>query len=150
MTHPGVGVPTSPGIPPFEHAAQQAIHAARMRVESFTRPRPILTPEEREDALKRADEGETCRFCAAFHAGASTPACPRLATFELNGDGQVIKGSFWPEGVSDAAVELDGEGKVRAVTFHKHDEWDTSQIVRAADAAEEDGDTDLEQAETSQ
>lgn len=139
MTHPGVGVPTSPGIPPFEHAARQAIDAARARVEGFTRPRPILTPAEREDALKRADEGETCRFCAAFHAGASTPACPRLATFELNGDGQVIKGSFWPEGVSDAAVELDGEGAVRAVTFHKHDEWDTSQIVRAADAAEEDG-----------
>ena len=125
MTHPGVGVPTSPGIPTFEHVAQQAIHAARARVEAFTRPRPPLTPEEREDALKRADEGETCRFCAGFHHGASTPACPRLATFELNGDGAVIKGSFWPEGVSDAAVELDGEGAVRAVTFHKHDEWDT-------------------------
>ena len=139
MTHPGVGVPTSSGTPIFEDVARQAIHQARARVESFNRPRPVLTPEEREDALKRADEGETCRFCASFHAGASTPACPRLATFELNGDGQVIKGSFWPEGVSDSAVELDGEGAVRAVTFHKHDEWDTSQIVRAADAAEEDG-----------
>ena len=141
MTHPGVGVPTSPGIPPFEHAARQAIDAARARVEGFTRPRPVLTPQEREEALKRIDEGGkdgTCLFCGALHHGASTPACPRLATFELNGDGQVIKGSFWPEGVSDAAVELDGGGTVRAVTFHKHDEWDTSQIVRAADAAEED------------
>ena len=106
-------------------------------MEGFSRPRPVLTPEEREDALKRAEDGETCRFCGAFHHGASTPACPRLATFELNGDGQVVKGSFWPEGVSDAAVELDGEGAVRAVTFHQHSEYDTSQIVRAADAAEE-------------
>jgi len=135
VTHPGV--PTSPGVPVFEHAAQEAIRQARSRVEAFTRPRPILTPEEREDALKRAEEGETCRFCAGFHPGASTPACPRLATFELNGDGQVVKGSFWPEGITDAAVELDGEGAVRAVTFHRNDQWDTSQIVRAADAAEE-------------
>ena len=142
MTHPGVGVPTSPGIPPCEQAAQSAIAAARMRVEGFSRPRPVLTPEEREEALKRADE--TCRYCAAFHPGASTPACPRLATFEVNGDGMVIKGSFWPEGVSDAAVELDGEGAVRVVTFHKHDEWDTSQIVRVADAAEEEDSTEAE------
>ena len=102
-----------------------------------------LTPEQREEALKRIDAGGkdgTCLFCGGLHHGASTPACPRLATFELNGDGQVIKGSFWPEGVSDAAVELDGEGAVRAVTFHQHDEWDTSQIVRAADAAEEEPD----------
>jgi len=138
LTHPGVGVPTSPGIPPFEHAAQQAIAAARSRVEAFTRPRPILTPEEREDALKRAEKGETCLFCGGFHHGASTPACPRLATFELNGDGAVIKGSFWPEGVSDAAVELDGEGAVRAVTFHRHDEWNTEKVVSVADAAEDD------------
>jgi hypothetical protein len=136
VTHPGV--PTSPGIPPFEQAAQSAIAQARARVEGFTRPRPILTPEEREDALKAVDGKETCLFCGALHHGASTPACPRLATFELNGDGAVIKGSFWPEGVSDAAVELDGEGKVRAVTFHRHDEYDTSQIMRAADAAEGD------------
>jgi hypothetical protein len=142
MTHPGVGVPTSPGVPPFEHAAQQAIAAARSRVEAFTRPRPPLTPQEREDALKAAEDGGTCRFCASFHPGASTPACPRLATFELNGDGTVIRGSFWPEGVTDAAVELDGEGNVRAVTFHQHSEFDTSQIVRAADAAEVDGGED--------
>ena len=138
MTHPGVGVPTSSGTPIFEDVARQAIHQARARVEAFSRPRPILTPEEREDALKRAGEGETCLFCGGFHHGASTPACPRLATFELNGDGAVIKGSFWPEGVSDAAVELDGEGAVRAVTFHRHDEYDTSQIVSVADAAEDD------------
>ena len=114
-----------------------------MRVEGFRPPRPPLTPEQREEALKRIDAGGkdgTCLFCGGLHHGASTPACPRLATFELNGDGQVIKGSFWPEGVSDAAVELDGEGAVRAVTFHQHDEWDTSQIVRAADAAEEEPD----------
>jgi hypothetical protein len=90
------------------------------------------------EALKAVDGKETCLFCGALHHGASTPTCPRLATFELNGDGQVVKGSFWPEGVSDAAVELDGDGKVRAVTFHRHDEWNTSQIMRAADAAEED------------
>ena len=111
-----------------------------MRVEGFSRPRPVLTAEERKEALEAVDGKETCLFCGALHHGASTPACPRLATFELNGDGQVVKGSFWPEGVSDAACELDGEGAVRAVTFHQHSEYDTSQIVRAADAAEEDDD----------
>ena len=136
MTNPGV--PTSPGVPLFEHVAQQAIHAARSRVDALTMPRrPVLTPEERKEALEAA-ETSACRFCAGLHPGASTPACPRLATFELNGDGQVVKGSFWPEGVTDAAVELDGEGQVRAVTFHQHTEWPTDQIVRAADAAEED------------
>lgn len=138
MTHPGVGVPTSPGTPIFDDVARSAIAAARARVEGFTRPRPPLTPEQRDEALKAAEDGAACRFCAGLHPGASTPACPRLATFEVNGDGMVIKGSFWPEGVSDAAVELDGEGAVRAATFHRHDEWNTEKVVSVADAAEED------------
>lgn len=141
MTHPGPGVPTSPGLPPFEQAAQSAIAAARARLAGFTRPRPTLTPQERKEALERIDGGGkdgTCLFCGGLHHGASTPACPRLATFKLNGDGQVTEGSFWPEGITDAACELDGGGTVRAVTFHRNDQWDTSQIVRAADAAEED------------
>lgn len=141
MTHPGPGVPTSPGAPPFEQAAQSAIAAARARLEGFTRPRPALTPQEREEALEAVDGKETCLFCGGLHHGASTPACPRLATFKLNGDGQVAEGSFWPEGITDAACELDGQGQVRAVTFHRNDQWDTTQIVRAADAAEEDDST---------
>jgi len=144
VTHPGVGVPTSPGTPIFDQVAQSAIAQARARMEGFTRPRPPLTPDQRKEALEAAEEGAACKFCAGLHAGASTPACPRLATFELNGDGQVIKGAFWPEGVSDSAVELDGEGAVRAVTFHKHDEWDTEKVVSVADAAEED-DAEAEQ-----
>lgn len=141
MTHPGV--PASPGFPPLEHAAQSAIRAAQDRLGVLTRgnPFPQLPKEEREKALEEA--GETaCSFCASWHPGASTAACPRLATFELNGDGKVVKGSFWPSGVTDSAVELDGDGKVRAVTHHKSDQWDTSLVLRVQDAAEEDGEED--------
>ena len=138
MTTPGV--PSSPGFPPLEHAAQAAIRAAQDRLGVLTRPRgpypPRLSAEEREEALKAAAT-DTCLFCAALHEGASTPACPRLATFKLNGDGKVIEGSFWPDLVSDTATELDEAGNVRAVTHAEHRGWDTSRVVRVSDAAED-------------
>lgn len=81
--------------------------------------------------------GITTHNCASFHPGASTPACPRLATFELNGDGKVIKGSFWPDGATEDAIETDGEGKVRTVTHHRSSSWDTSRVVAVADVAED-------------
>lgn len=136
MTTPGV--PASPGFPPLEHAAQAALHAAQQRLDAFTGRRPAfpMPREEREEALKDAAQ-TACLFCSSFHPGASTPACPRLATFELNGDGKVVKGSFWPDGATESAIETDGEGKVRAITHHRSSSWDTSRVVAVADMAED-------------
>lgn len=136
MTAPGV--PASPGFPPLEHAAQAALHAAQQRLDAFTGRRPAfpMPREEREEALKDAAQS-ACLFCASWHPGASTPACPRLATFELNGDGKVVKGSFWPDKTSEAAIETNAEGKVVAVTWHEHRGWDDSKVVPVADIAED-------------
>jgi hypothetical protein len=52
---------------------------------------PALSPQERAEA----EQAERCVYCAGIHAGMSTPACPRLASFELDGDGKVKAGTFW-------------------------------------------------------
>lgn len=133
------GVPRSPGVPLFEQDARDALRAAQERIGIFTGkglpPFPPVPREEREEAL--ADAGNTaCRFCAGFHAGASTPACPRLATFKLNGDLQVIEGSFWPDGISEYAVETGPDGAVTTIV-KAASQWDTAKVVAVADMAEE-------------
>ena len=138
MTHPGV--PTSPGFPALEGTAQQAIQMARSRLDVLTRakfPLPVktLSDEEKAEALKSAKD-DACRFCSGLHAGASTAACPRLATFKLNGDHEVVEGSYWPEGVIDSAIEMNGAGEVVTVTFHEHRGYNTSRIVFIEEIAE--------------
>src|SRR5262249_26448448 len=137
MTHPGR---TSPGFPPLEHTAQSAIAAARSRVDALTGRAPgfpVLSPEERKEALEAAGNGGAGTFCASLHAGASTAACPRLATFELNGDGKVVKGSFFADGVIHEEVITDADGKIVQRTTTCHSDWDTSKVLAVADAAEE-------------
>jgi hypothetical protein len=107
-------------------AAGVALTAARTRLESngrhaappaYPRPEPMrLTAEQREEALKTITEGGACRLCAGIHAG-SDLACPRLASFELDGDGNIRTGAFWADG-----------------------SWDRSQVISAADIAEDDDD----------
>ena len=138
MTNPGV--PASPGFPALDRTAQQAIHAAQSRLDVLTRgsfPFPVkkLTDEEKEDALKSAKD-EICLLCGGLHAAPNTPACPRVAAFELNGDGKIIKGSFWPE-ASDSAVDTGKDGTVIGVHHEQHLGWPTSRVVFAADLAEE-------------
>ena len=139
MTNPGV--PASPGFPALDRTAQQAIHAAQSRLDVLTRgsfPFPVkkLTDEEKEDALKSAKD-EICLLCGGLHAAPNTPACPRVASFELNGDGKLVKGTFWPDGMKDSVVELDADGKTVGVRYEQHAGWDTSRVVFAADLAEE-------------
>jgi hypothetical protein len=137
VTHPGV--PVSPGYPPFEGPARDALRAARGRIGAAAGERPFLPPmgrEEREEALESAASA-ACRFCAGFHPGASTPACPRLATFKLNGDGMVIEGSYWPDGVTEETVETNGAGQVVTVISRTASQWDTAKVVAVADVAEE-------------
>ncbi len=139
MTVPGV--PVSPGLPLLEGPARDAIGAARSRVETLTRaqfPFPVktLSEDEKAEALKDAATA-ACRFCSAIHPGASTAACPRLATFKLNGDFDVVEGSFWPSGATETVVVTDGDGKVLSVTQTSRSDWDTARVVFAADLAEE-------------
>ena len=139
MTTPGA--PTSPGLPLLEPAAQHTIAAAQARVAAMTGRAPLppqkLTEKEREEALKDA-ASTACLFCASLHPGASTPACPRLAMFKLNGDGMVIEGSFWPDGITDTTVEQIGDDEKTKTVTHTRSDWDTSKVVPVADVAEED------------
>jgi hypothetical protein len=128
-------------MPLLEGPARDAIGMARSRVEALTRaqfPFPVkaLSEEEKAGALRDAATA-ACRFCSAIHPGASTAACPRLATFELNGDFDVIKGSFWPSGATETVVTTDGSGKVLSVTQTSRNDWDTTRVVFADDLAEE-------------
>jgi hypothetical protein len=136
------GVYRSPGKPPLDDSAQAAIRAAQERLAAFTPRLPFPMPrEEREEALKDAAQ-TACKFCGAWHEGASSPACPRIAKCKMNADGMILEVEFWPDGITTSAIETDGEGNVRAITYHKTDNWDTSRVVRVQDAAEEDGEED--------
>ena len=135
-------VPVSPGFPGLEGPAQQAIRMARDRLDVLTRarfPLPVkaLSEDEKAEALKSAKD-DICLLCGGLHPAPNTPACPRLATFECNPDGRIIKGTFWPDGMEDSAVDLDAEGNVIGVHHEQHRGYDASRIVFAADLAEED------------
>jgi hypothetical protein len=112
-----------------------------MRLDVLTQgrfPFPVknLSEEEKAEALKTAKD-DTCYLCGALHTAPNTPACPRVMTFECNPDGRIIKGSFWPEGVSDEEITLDAEGGVVSVTVRRRREWSTDRVVFAADLAED-------------
>lgn len=138
MTIPGV--PVSPGFPPLEHPAQDAIHAARSRLDTLTRgkfPFPVkeLTGEEKEEALKEAAQS-SCQLCGGIHPSPNTPACPRIATFECNPDGKIVRGTFWPSGVTESVVKTDAEGNVLSVVHTTRSDWDTSRVVFIEDVAD--------------
>ncbi len=139
MTTPGV--PVSPGLPLLEGPARDAIHAARSRMEALTRgslPFPVkdLSEKEKEEALKGAADA-TCQLCGGIHPAPNTPACPRIATFKLNGDGKLTEGSFWPDGGHESVVETDGDGNVRSVVYRTRSEWPTDRVVFPSELAEE-------------
>lgn len=144
MTTPGV--PVSPGFPPLERPARDAIGAARSRIETLTRgafPFPVkaLSDEERAEALKDAADS-SCQLCGGIHPAPNTPACPRVATFECNPDGKIVRGTFWPSGATESVVKTDAEGKVVSAVHTVRSEWDTSRVVFIADVAEEDNGDD--------
>ena len=116
---------TSPGYAPrhgfqareiLAGARQQAATPAAPGPAPLVRPeRPQLTPEDRRALSEAITAGGLCRCCAGVHAGGEL-ACPRLSTFEIDADGKLKAGSYWPD-------------------FH----WDTSRVIFAeeATAAEE-------------
>jgi hypothetical protein len=107
---------TLPGSP-LDHLAVEAIQGAQLRL-GLISPRPTLTDVEKREAGELVRDGQTCRFCAGLHVGASGPACPRLAAGKLNGDGDVVEFTFWPDG-----------------------KWSTDRVVFVADVADETGET---------
>jgi hypothetical protein len=131
------GVHRSPGVPPLENAARDALRAAQVRLSGFARPPFPMPREEREEALEEA-KSTACKYCASWHPGADSPACPRIAECKMNADGTILEVKFWPEAISASAIETDGEGKVRAVTHHQTSGWDAGRALRVQDAAEED------------
>jgi hypothetical protein len=104
--------------PPLENAAAAALAAAKGRMSAGPRfpldpPRPPLTEEQRTEAMEVIAGGAACRCCSGIHPG-DEMACPRLASFELDGDGNVRAGTYFAAG-----------------------SWDRSGIVFATDVTEE-------------
>ena len=96
-----MSTPVQPGSrtgPALEQAAQDTLAATRPRPR-FTAPpgyEPVpLSAEERAEA-QQDTAGRVCGLCAGYHHMPSTAACPRLASFELDGDGKLKSGTFWP------------------------------------------------------
>ena len=119
MTEPYPGTGRHAAGPQF--LASEVIASARQRI-SPPQPvipaalmpkaeRPELTDKDRRELSEAIAAGAMCRCCAGVHAGTEL-ACPRLAAFELDGDGKVRAGAFWPDG-----------------------QWDTSRVVFAEEAS---------------
>ena len=96
-----MSTPVQPGSrtgPALEQAAQDTLAATRPRPR-FTAPpgyEPVpLSAEERAEAQQDTD-GRVCGLCAGYHHMPSTAACPRLASFDLDGEGKLKSGTFWP------------------------------------------------------
>jgi hypothetical protein len=94
VTFPGGGaMPMGGSRPPFEDEAARVLAAARR---ATVPQRPVLTQREKTEAQEAARQQRHCALCGGIHAMPSTAACPRLASFELDGDGKVRAGTFWP------------------------------------------------------
>jgi hypothetical protein len=81
----------------------------------FPRQPKHLSPEVRAEALEQFKSNQSCQFCGGLHAGLSTPACPRIASFELNADGAMSAATYWPSG-----------------------DWDASEVIFSTDTEEPD------------
>ena len=111
----------SQGAPPFDALAQDVIAAARGE-----RPQPYIPPPPPEPPLTAEDKAKTaeierlarvCPLCIGIHALPGTAGCPRLSSFELDGDGKIKAGTFF-------------EGKA----------WAKGRVILYEDLKEEDGD----------
>lgn len=88
------------------HAASPTLSAARARMGTpsrangprFPRQARRLGAELRQQISAQFTEGAYCQLCGGIHAGLSMPACPRVASFELDADGQLKSATFWPDG----------------------------------------------------
>ena len=105
---------------PGRHAASATLGAARAKIGTprpngprFPRQSRRLGNELRQQIADQFTEGAYCQLCGGIHAGLSMPACPRVASFELDADGQLKSAVFWPDGEYDASgvyAASDAEG----------------------------------------
>ena len=103
MGEPYSGTPVSG--PQF--LAREVIAQARQRVQPqqplippalLPKPdRPALTDADRKALGDLIAANGACELCGGVHAGLEL-ACPRLASFELDGDRKVRAGTYWPPG----------------------------------------------------
>jgi hypothetical protein len=107
MSHTGGGIQQYGGSPPpFDPVASEVLGRMRGAMQP-QRPMVPLTPEERAEAEQAAaDRGKVCRFCIAIHPLPNGPGCPRLLTFKLDGDGNVIEGTYRADDLWQARVVL--------------------------------------------
>lgn len=82
----------------------------------FRREHHPVSPDRRDEITGQFAEGTYCNLCGGIHPGLSVPACPRVASFEL-----------------------DADGKLRAATFWQDGDWDTSGTYFASDVEEDSG-----------
>lgn len=101
---------TYPAGEPGRHAASATLGAARAKIGTprpsgprFPRQPRRLGAELRQQIAEQFTEGAYCQLCGGIHAGLSMPACPRVASFELDADGQLKSATFWPDGEYDAS-----------------------------------------------
>ena len=114
MGEPYSGTPASG--PQF--LAREVIAQARQRV-APQKPLipPALMPKPERPELTDADRralgdliaaNGACEHCGGIHAGLEL-ACPRLASFELDGDRKVRAGTYWPDGGYDTSRTIFAE-----------------------------------------
>lgn len=100
MTVPGAPG-ASRGQPAFDALAADVIGSVRGQPRHPVVPPGYegypLSPEEAEEAKRaEAQHDPVCGLCGGYHYGPSTTACPRLASFELDGEYKLKAGTFWP------------------------------------------------------
>ena len=80
--------------PMLERTARATLADMRRSLDgSPSPPYAPLSPQERTEAQEKA---EPCAFCIGNHALPNGPGCPRIASFELGGDGNVKAATYWP------------------------------------------------------
>jgi hypothetical protein len=88
------------GQPALEQTAQETVAAItgvqRRRYPPGYEPAPLSAEERAEAEKAEQDKAAVCILCAGYHALPSSPACPRLASVELNGDQKITKATYWP------------------------------------------------------
>lgn len=92
------------GAPSLEQPAQDTLAAVRGQqryqgAAAVLPPEaPPMTEEERGLAEEAArEDARTCKYCVAVHKYPTSVGCPRIASAELDAEGQIRKVTFWAD-----------------------------------------------------
>lgn len=85
------------GAPPLEHLARDVLAAAHGEQRRPLAPPAPLSAEEQALADEAARNlAGICKYCIGLHPLPTTIGCPRIASAELDGDGRIKSMTFWP------------------------------------------------------